>query len=359
MTMARCRKQQITINITDKCNLDCRYCYSKNKSEKTIDLGFAKRGMEDFFALNASREIRFFGAGEPTLELELMQSILEYAKHHVQGDIIAEIQTNGFFEKNVREWISKNINTIWISYDGTSQLQDRLRPCVNGGCSSGVVEDNIRCFAGMEDLIAGVRVTASRYNHNKLLSLVRNIMQLGVRYICIDPMFAPVVRESASGNKQDMMVFANSFLEAFEYAKNEGAFLTSILTTNFDEKVEIACMACTPVFHLTTDGFVSACDMAFSGNSHMDELIIGKYDPVKDAIIYYEDRIDCLRKRNITTLTKCKSCEICFYCAGGCLGEALNETGSICGIRPEVCAAKKYLAKHIKLNEKLDPVLHP
>lgn len=357
--MARCRKQQITVNLTDRCNLACKYCYSKNHSGKTIDINFAKRGISDYFALNQqNREIRFFGAGEPTLEIELMRSILNYARQN--NEIKVELQTNGFFDNKTSLWLSKNINTIWISYDGTSNIQNVFRPCSNGGRSSDTVEDNVRYFASIRNVLTGVRVTASKHNDDKLLDAVKNILKLGIKYICIDPMFSPITNKITDiARSRDMMVFANSFLEAFDYAHSNGAFLTSILTTNFDEKVNIACMACTPAFHLTTDGFVSACDIAFTGNGHMDELIIGRYDSDVDAIVYFEDRIENLKRRNSENLKECEGCDILYNCAGGCLGEALNETGSIYGIRPDVCMAKRYLAKHIGLNVKPDPILHP
>lgn len=91
----------------------------------------------------------------------------------------------------------------------------------------------------------------------------------------------------------------------------------------------------------------------------MDELIIGRYDSSNDAIVYFEDRIENLKRRNSENLKGCEGCDILYNCAGGCLGEALNETGSIYGIRPDVCMARRYLAKHIALNVKPDPILHP
>jgi hypothetical protein len=41
-----------------------------------IGLRFAKKGIGDFFAQFESRTIRFFAAGEPTLELGLVKEII-------------------------------------------------------------------------------------------------------------------------------------------------------------------------------------------------------------------------------------------------------------------------------------------
>ena len=82
--MAHVRKQMISFFLTTKCNLRCIYCYTyKNqdmkKEHQTLDFNFAKRGVDDFFRDNTSRHIRFYGIGEPTLELELIKKIRDYA----------------------------------------------------------------------------------------------------------------------------------------------------------------------------------------------------------------------------------------------------------------------------------------
>ena len=79
--MAHVRKKMISFFLTTKCNLDCRYCYT-NKSDYThqsLDFEFAKLGINDFSKSYNSKHIRFFGAGEPTLEFDLMKKIWEYS----------------------------------------------------------------------------------------------------------------------------------------------------------------------------------------------------------------------------------------------------------------------------------------
>lgn len=67
--MAHVNKQMISFFVTTSCNLACSYCYIiRDKSERwnqRLNLNFAKAGIDDFFAGNSSRHIRFFGGGEP------------------------------------------------------------------------------------------------------------------------------------------------------------------------------------------------------------------------------------------------------------------------------------------------------
>ena len=67
--MAHCRKTQLSIFLTYRCNLKCIYCYvgEKKQYRTTIDYQFVQRAILDFFQKYSSREIRFFATGEPTL----------------------------------------------------------------------------------------------------------------------------------------------------------------------------------------------------------------------------------------------------------------------------------------------------
>ena len=50
-----------------------------------------------------------------------MREITKYAKNHeTEGkNVTVEIQTNGVFDENVRNWILQNANIVWMSFDGS------------------------------------------------------------------------------------------------------------------------------------------------------------------------------------------------------------------------------------------------
>ena len=108
--------------------------------------------------------------------------------------------------------------------------------------------------------------------------------------------------------------------------------------------------------HLTVDGYVSCCDMGYSDDK-LSELLYGKYDESKDIIIYNEEKIKNIKARTVDNLKECTDCSIKYYCAGGCIGEAINENGTIYSIKSKNCEAIRYLAEELLL-EKI-PALHP
>ena len=79
--------------------------------------------------------------------------------------------------------------------------------------------------------------------------------------------------------------------------------------------------------HLTTDGYLSACDMALFGaeDNHMKALIYGKWNPETATVEYFYDRLNKIRNRKIENLPHCLKCSANQYCGGYCLGETLNE----------------------------------
>jgi radical SAM protein with 4Fe4S-binding SPASM domain len=365
--MAHYRKQQITFLLTNKCNFNCDYCYvNKHPNDiKKLDIEFAKCGLNDFFNSNQSKEIRFFAEGEPTLEFSLMKEIKDYAYSLAGDKLKVELQTNGFFSQRIAEWISQNVNIIWISqnvniiwisHDGPNAHQAHRKML---GCetSSLVIEKNIQFLSKNKDLILGIRTTITPENIDNQEELVEFFSRLGVKAIAVDPVFLKV--GSKSGKGINLLDFAKKFLIAKKRAEKLNIFYSSMLTCNFDEKTKIACRACIPCPHLTPDGFVSACDMATSGDTALQEFIYGKYNKEKNKIEYSDEKIKLLQSRNTDNLVKCENCKVLNNCAGGCLGETINECGDLFNVRKEFCLAVKYLADHIECNGKLYPYLHP
>ena len=102
--MSHEKKRAISFFVTTKCNLACTYCVndtSKIAEHQSIDLDFAKRGLEDFFGKKAdlfganNKRIRFYAVGEPTTRMDLVKSITEYAQKLNCNDLFVELQRAG------------------------------------------------------------------------------------------------------------------------------------------------------------------------------------------------------------------------------------------------------------------------
>jgi radical SAM protein with 4Fe4S-binding SPASM domain len=156
-------------------------------------------------------------------------------------------------------------------------------------------------------------------------------------------------------------MYVDNYAKAYQYAKQKGVFYGSFLGCNFDERSCTHCRSCTPVPHLTSDGYISACDMALFGENanHMDVFIYGKWDATSNSIVFNDEKMRYLQSRTVKNMPQCTGCSVFDNCAGYCLGEVVNETGNIFGQKSYICEAIRLLSKIVDMNEGCYPHLHP
>lgn len=353
----------ISFYLTTRCNLDCVYCYTNKNTNthahQTLNYEFAKVGIDDYYQTRFAHHVRFFGAGEPTVELDLMQKILAYAKEK-DPNTTSELQTNGCFNKSAMLWIADNIDIVWISSDGVPEVQDHYRPLVGGGRSSGILEENLKYLVQNARGMTGVRTTITNNNVCGQIDMIKYFSDLGIKNFWVDPIF-PGIGSTYSYENLDMEIFTREFIRAVKYAYKNGMTYGSILTSNFDEPGEYACRACLPVPHLTTDGYVSACDMALFGNDadHMNVFIYGKWNKNAGRIEYDQDKIKLLQSRKLSNLPHCKECIAGEFCRGYCLGEVVNETKDLFGCKGQICGPTRKMLHDLSVEEKKYRYFHP
>ena len=193
-SMPHVNKEMISFFLTTKCNLRCIYCYNSKKRKdcpvQSLDLNFAKAGIDYFFGNFQSRHIRFYGPGEPTQAFTLMKQIRDYAYLKAGEDLSVEIQTNGVFSHHVREWLAENANIIWVSFDGTPDIQNHNRPLPRNVPSSPLIEANVKYLSShlKRDGTVGVRVTITNDNMHRQELMINYFARLGINHIWCDPL---------------------------------------------------------------------------------------------------------------------------------------------------------------------------
>jgi len=358
--MAHCRKKMISFFVTTDCNLACDYCYvstddcdKNNKTQKknqTIDIDFAINGLDFFLSQSIPAHLRFFGPGEPTMRIDVIKRIVNYAREKVGNNVSLEIQTNGVFNNDTARYLADNFDIIWISSDGLPQHHDAHRKSHNGMGSSSIIEKNVKFLVKNGKGMTGIRATITRENNHLQDETLRYFASLGVRHVWTDPIFPPLGQTGEDIEGVEPLDFAKYMLSAQKVANEYGMICGSLLTANFDEKVEINCRACLPMPHLTTDGYISACDLALFGEikdeDRMSPFIYGKWNKEENKIELDFFKIKQLQSRTVKNMPGCKDCIVKNNCAGWCLGEVLNETGSLFGQKHSLCEGIRYLYEH-------------
>lgn len=326
-----------------------------------IDLDFAKRGIDDFFASSPSRRMRFFGSGEPTVAFSQMQEITAHAR--AWNELLdIEIQTNAFFSHEVAEWLAANLNTIYVSADGDPSIQDVYRPTLGGGKTSDVVARNIRYFTSQPHLNVAVRMTIGNQNLYRQREMVQYFADLGVKHVWSRPIFpAPIGESKGEEESVNMMIYAKELAQAKIELEKKGLFYGSFLTCNFDQHTTHYCSAIRPCPVLTTDGYVTGCDNVLFGENAgiFDCFVYGKWDAESQIINYDQSKIEQLRTRVVDNIPGCSGCSAKNKCGGYCLAEILEHTGDFYGKKDSICGPTRYLAHTLPIVTKPFAIRHP
>lgn len=145
----------VCLNITDSCNLACKYCFVQQKPH-FITLETAKQAV-DWIANNRKiknempnltkiqkADINFFG-GEPMLLYnEIIEPLVLYSEEKYGDSITFGITTNGTLlnEERIDFFANHHFNML-LSIDGNKTTQDFNRPQRNGEGSFDLIEKNI------------------------------------------------------------------------------------------------------------------------------------------------------------------------------------------------------------------------
>lgn len=125
--------KDITLTLTERCNLDCVYCYEKSKTVRDMDFEVARSIVERELTSKDETKtvtIELFG-GEPLLCFEVVKKLCEWTwRRSWPKDYIFFATTNGTkVHGELKEWFRENRNKFWLglSYDGTPEMQDENR----------------------------------------------------------------------------------------------------------------------------------------------------------------------------------------------------------------------------------------
>lgn len=143
----------LIFEITDACNLKCKYCIygemytvftSSEKKELTFEL--AKSVIDYFVDIclskgNNKQTISFYG-GEPLLKFDLIREIVEYTQKINSISYSYTITTNGMLlDKYYKQLIAWNMRLL-VSLDG-DQYSSQYRICKNGQESYGKIYNTL------------------------------------------------------------------------------------------------------------------------------------------------------------------------------------------------------------------------
>jgi radical SAM protein with 4Fe4S-binding SPASM domain len=332
----------IYIHLTNKCNLQCPYCYNKTDRETKIKLekgGLVAPTMstDEFKHLitrlveNGVRRILFTG-GEPLLRPDAMQLVAfsrERSDERVRDGGTAvnlEMLTNGTLIKpDVAEKMCQLLNTVTISLDGhEAHLHEDQR-------GQRTFEPTVR---GVRTLVAKKKeLGANRPRVCMVPALTaKNIIWMKEIFeYCLDDlkadMLAPIIFQAGDHQQvslnqvPELKVFLQEQTRTNQFLEERNARLgTPPPKTPSPLIPRHHCGVGNHEISVDPGGFVYPCQ-----SLHFNEFICGNVRETDIKEIYDESPVmKRMRGTTVETLSVCSHCDFKYLCNGGCRATAYN-----------------------------------
>lgn len=329
----------LTLHITNKCNLRCKYCYVRQGGESiTHETAFAAVDM----AAESKKPcgLVFFG-GEPLLERELIYDIIEYSqkiRKETGQTFYYKITTNGTLLDEDFLKFSSGINMmVGFSHDGYAQ--DDCRIFSDGTGTAEILEKKIPLLLKYQPYAVAM-CTVNPETVSKLAQSAEWLFNQGFRYITISPNYD----KSAKWDKKSIATLET------EYKKLAELY---IKWTRENIKFYLSCFEMKILSHLRGEKYCE--DRCQLGRKQVSVAPNGKLYPcvqfLDDAEFEMGDvfsGIDAEKRKIIeekgsVISPDCEKCAINKRCnhTCGCLNR--QATGSIGEISPVQCAHERIL----------------
>ncbi len=332
------------LHIAHDCNLRCKYCfastgeYGGKRALMSAEVG--KKAIDYLLKYSYGRknlELDFFG-GEPTMNFDAVKEVVAYARSKEQEygkNFRFTITTNGvLLDDDKIDFINREMYNCVLSLDGRKEINDAIRPTVNGKGSydlivpkyQKLVKARRKCPDNRNQYY--VRGTFTKKNLD-FTQDVLHLFDLGFDQVSVEPVVSPEYKDYAITEEdlprifQEYETLAQTVLQLKKEGKKFNFFHFMI---DLDQgpcaiKRLRGCGCGNEYVAVTPEGDVYPCHQ-FVG---MEDWKMGS---VLDQSLDMEKK-DYFAKTNVYTKEDCKNCWAKFYCSGGCNANSLQYAGDV------------------------------
>lgn len=335
----------MVLNVTNKCNLSCTYCYEYGE-DKIVDTenGRKPKFMSEATARDAVefmlREsgasprayLTFFG-GETLLNFPVLKSTVAYARARAAElgkTVDFSLTTNAtLLRPDIIEFLIENEVGVTISIDGPKEMQDRFRVFHDGSGSYDAVMPKVReLLQKHRSRPIGARVTLTKQTLD-VRRIYRHLTEeIGFAEVGFAPVTTAEGRDYAIGDAGfDRLLaqfrdLAQDFLQAALENRHHGFSNVKETIEEIHKGVSKAypCGAGLGLMGVATDGDVNLCHRFAGSDAHKLGTVTGGIDRGAQR--------DFLERHHLDDKPVCQTCWARPLCSGGCYHEAHTRYGT-------------------------------
>lgn len=325
------------LHVAHDCNLRCRYCFASQgdfhgqRLLMTEEIG--KKAL-DFLLQNSGNrknlEVDFFG-GEPLMNFDLIKKLVAYGREEEKKynkHFRFTTTTNGvLLNKEVSDYLNETMDNVVLSLDGRKEVNDYMRPAVNGKGSFDTIVPNFQYFIsqrGDKDYFIRGTFTAENLDFAEDLKAFH---ELGFRKTSLEPVVTDE-KEPYAIREEHLPGILKEYEKMSKYyidiKKKDPDFTFFHFMVDLSQgpciiKRTVGCGAGSEYIAVTPDGDIYPCHQ-FVGE---DGFKIGDvYNGIQKT-----DLRDKFKEANVFTKDDCSSCWARYYCSGGCHANAWYANG--------------------------------
>ena len=320
------------LHVAHDCNLSCNYCFASQGNFKgqreLMNEEVGKRALDFLIENSGNRrniELDFFG-GEPLMNFDLVKKLVAYGrkieKEH-NKHFRFTITTNGVLLSDDKiDFINENMDNVVLSLDGRKDINDCMRPTVNGKGSYDIIVPKFKKLVekrGDKDYYIRGTFTNNNLDFSEDL---KTFYEEGFEKTSIEPVVTDekepyAIREEHL--EKILQEYEKLSKDYMEIRKTDKDFLFFHFMIDLNQgpcavKRSVGCGAGSEYVAITPEGDVYPCHQ-FVGE---EEFKLGDiFNGIKNTELRDE-----FKSTNIYTKKSCPTCWARYYCSGGCHANA-------------------------------------